>query len=234
MNTVNTSFTVARRYATLPSLIGLGLALFGFPVCQWIIFPAVEPFFAPIPFALFGHGVLWLLALSVLAISVYWERKPLASLGLRPVTWRMSLAGIGLGVVLSVALPLFAALVNSMFPSSPGGTIQSNSASASAWVWLVIVLTAGVVEEVLFRAYAFERLADLTGSQWLAAILSLSAFVAIHVSWNMAHVLGVVVPGGALFMALYAWRRNLLFNILVHVVVDLPLVLIAAGILPPL
>ena len=144
------------------------------------------------------------------------------------------MVGIGLGVVLSVALRLLVVLAHSMFPASQGGTIQSNSASAPAWVWLVIVLTAGVVEEVLFRAYLFERLADLTGSQWLAAIVSLSAFGAIHVSWNMAHVLGVVVPGGALFVALYAWRRNLLFNILVHVVVDLPLVLIAAGILPPL
>ncbi len=98
----------------------------------------------------------------------------------------------------------------------------------------MIVLTDSVVEEVLFRAYLFERLARLTNSRWLAASLSLGAFVAIHVSWHMAHVVGVVLPGGALFMALYVWRRNLLFNILVHVVVDLPLVLMAAGILPPL
>jgi membrane protease YdiL (CAAX protease family) len=99
---------------------------------------------------------------------------------------------------------------------------------------MLIVLTAGVVVEMLFRAYPSERLADLTGSPWLAAILSLGAFVAIHLYWNMAHVVGVVVPGGALFMALYAWRRNLLFTMLAHGVVDLPLMLIAAGILPPL
>jgi membrane protease YdiL (CAAX protease family) len=215
-------------------LVGLGLALFGFPVWQWFIGPVVEPFIAPIPFVLLGQGVLWLLALSVLAISVYWERKPLASLGLRPVTWRMGAVGIGLGIVLWGVLPMLAALANSLLPASSGGTITSNSAKAPAWVWLLIVLTAGVVEELLFRAYPFERLAELTGSPWLAAILSLGAFVAIHLSWNMAHVVGVVVPGGALFMALYAWRRNLLLNILVHVVVDLPLMFIAAGILLPL
>jgi membrane protease YdiL (CAAX protease family) len=234
MNSSTICFMVVRRYATLPSFVGLALALFGLPAWQWFIGPAVEAFVAPVTFVLLGQAVQWLLALSVLAISVYWARAPLASLGLRPLTWRTVAAGIGLGIVLWVALPLLAVLANAMFPTSGGETIQSNSAKGPAWLWLLIVPTAGVVEEVLFRAYAFERLASLTGSPWLAAILSLGAFVAIHLSWSIAHVVGVVVPGGALFMALYAWRRNLLLNILVHVVLDLPLMLIAAGILPPL
>ncbi len=234
MATINTPFPAARRQTTWSTFVGLALALFGFPVWQWMVLPVIEPFVAPIPFVLFGQGGLWMLALSVLAISVYWERTPLVSLGVRPLSWRMALVAIGLGIVLGIAVPLLAALANHMFPPSPGGTIQSNSAKAPAWVWMVIVLTASVVEEVLFRAYPFERLARVTHSRWLAASLSLGAFVAIHVSWHMAHVVGVVLPGGALFMALYVWRRNLLFNILVHVVVDLPLVLMAAGILPPL
>ena len=85
----------------------------------------------------------------------------------------------------------------------------------------------------MFGAYPLERVASLTDSMWLAAILSVAAFVAIHLQgWNIAHVLGVVLPMGAILTALYAWRRNLPFVIIVHFFIDLPVVLIAAGILP--
>jgi membrane protease YdiL (CAAX protease family) len=235
MSSVKSSFTVARRHRTIPGLAGLGLALVGPLVLQSIIGLFLEAFVAPVTLALFGQCLLWLLTLGVLAIAVYWERIPLSSLGVRSLTWQMVVVAIVLGMVLGVAIPLLEALASHIFASSQGGTIQSTSNSAPAWLLLIVILTASVTEEVLFRAYPLERSARLTGSMWPGAILSLAAFVAFHLQgWNIAHVLGAVLPLGAILTALYAWRRNLLFNIVVHFVIDLPIVLIAAGILPPL
>jgi membrane protease YdiL (CAAX protease family) len=216
-------------------LVGLGLALVGPFIVQLFIAPAVAAFVAPVTLVLVGQGVLWLLALGVLAITVFWERKPLMSLGVRSLRWQMLVVAIVLGIVLGVAIPVLGAVASSLFPASQGGTIQSTSTTAPAWLLLLVILTASVTEEILFRAYPLERMAGLTGSMWLGAILALGAFVAFHVQgWTLAHVVGSVLPGGAIMTALYVWRRNLLFNMLVHFLIDLPLVLIAAGILPPL
>ena len=80
-----------------------------------------------------------------------------------------------------------------------------------------------------------QHLARLTGSRWPGALLGLAAFVAIHLQWwNPGHVLGVVLPLGAVMTGLYLWRRNLMFMIITHFFLDLPIVLIALGVLPPL
>ena len=113
--------------------------------------------------------------------------------------------------------------------------MESLAGSAPAWLLLVMLLTASATEELLFRAYPIERLARLTGSRWPGALLSLAAFVAIHLQgWNLGHVLGVVLPLGAVMTGLYLWRRNLVFMIITHFFLDLPILLIALGVLPPL
>ena len=115
------------------------------------------------------------------------------------------------------------------------GTVASVTTSGPAWLLLVVVLTASVTEELLFRAYPIECLTRLTGSRWPGAVLSLAAFGAFHLlGWNVGHVVGVVLPLGAVMTGLYLWRRNLVFVIMTHVVLNLPIVLIALGVLPPL
>ena len=125
---------------------------------------------------LLGQGFLWLLALGVIAITRYWERKPLTSLGVRSLTLRLVLLGIGLGILLSVALPPLEIFANQPFPESPGGAIQDAIINRPVWLWLIVILIASVMEEVLFHAYPLERLTSLTGNMWLDAILSLAAF----------------------------------------------------------
>jgi CAAX protease family protein len=236
MNSVETSLRGTKDYSGPPTLVGVGLALLGPFIFQWFIGPYFEAVAEPVPAVLLGLGFLWLLVLSVIVITLYWERQPLTSLGIRSLTLRLVLFGIGLGLLLSVALPLLEIFANQLFPASQGGAIQDTIINKPVWLWLTIILTASVTEEVLFRAYPLERLTSLTGNKWLAAILSLAAFVLFHTKgiWSTAHVLGAVLPMGAILTALYMWRRNLPFVILMHFLIDLPLVLIAAGILPAL
>jgi membrane protease YdiL (CAAX protease family) len=56
----------------------------------------------------------------------------------------------------------------------------------------------------------------------------------------LGYVLAVVLPLGAVMTGLYLWRRNLVFVIITHFVfviithflLDLPIVLVALGVLP--
>ena len=67
------------------------------------------------------------------------------------------------------------------------------------------------------------------------ALLSLAAFVALHLQgWNLGHVVGVVLPLGAVMTGIYLWRRNLMFMIITHSLLDLPIVLLTLGVLPPI
>jgi CAAX protease family protein len=120
-----------------------------------------------------------------------------------------------------------------LLPLSKGGTVDRVAARGPAWLVLVVVLTASVTEELLFRAYPIERLTRLTGARWPGALLSLATFVAFHLhGWHLGHVLGVVLPLGAVMTGLYLWRRNVLFVIITHFLLDLPIVLVALGVLP--
>ena len=184
---------------------------------------------------LLSQAMLWLLAGTVIAITLWWQRKPWSWLGIRPISWRAALLAGALGVVLVFAVPALTVAVNRLVPPSEGGTVDSVASSAPAWLLLVVVLTASVTEELLFRAYPIEYLTRLTGKRWPGALLSLAAFVAIHLQgWNLGHVVGVVLPLGAVMTGLYLWRRNLVFMIITHFFLDLPIVLIALGVLPPL
>jgi len=135
---------------------------------------------------------------------------------------------IGLGILLSLLVPVFTLLVNAVFPPSDTGTITQVTSNFSWWILLLSVLTAGITEEILFRGYPLERLHEITGNKWISGVISLIFFVAIHATgWNIAHIIGVVIPLGIILTGLYFWQRNLLFVMIVHVFIDLPLVFIA-------
>jgi membrane protease YdiL (CAAX protease family) len=76
------------------------------------------------------------------------------------------------------------------------------------------------------------QLQRLTGRVWPGAAVGCIAFILQHVGgWSLAHVIGAVLPIGAVYTLVYVWRRNLPTVILMHFATDLPLVLIAAGVL---
>lgn len=85
-------------------------------------------------------------------------------------------------------------------------------------IWLLVCagITAGVVEELLYRGYAIERLSALTGNIWLGALLSLAAFVTVHVPWWGVGAALAVLPAGALLTVLYVWRRDIAANMVAH------------------
>jgi len=167
-----------------------------------------------------GQATLWLLFAAVLVIVLYWEKKPFASLWLKPFQWQ-SAAWAGLLVFMSVFF---------LFPATewirkglgmPGYEAGMEKAIAlPVWFRAVAVVTAGVVEETLFRSYAVTRLTVFLGNVWAAATLSVLVFAALHMPvWGAGPALAFFV-GGMATTAFFIWRRDLLAMILAHIAID--------------
>ena len=79
---------------------------------------------------------------------------------------------------------------------------------------------AGVTEEILYRGYAVERLAFLTGRRWVARLIAGAAFLFAHAAWGGTQII-LVAFGTAIFVGLYLWRRDLPCVMLAHASADL-------------
>jgi membrane protease YdiL (CAAX protease family) len=88
-------------------------------------------------------------------------------------------------------------------------------------------ITSSFTEEVLFRSYTIERLTQIVGRRWLAGLITMVAFTLLHLlSWDWIHVLTMVLPGSIMLTLLYLWRRSLAFVVIVHAIINAPLLLL--------
>jgi membrane protease YdiL (CAAX protease family) len=156
------------------------------------------------------------LALVVVFIVVRGERMSLRSIGVRRpdsstvVTALMiTAAGFLLGL-------LTAPLENAVGAEGVAGGV-AKLAMWPAWFRLFVGATSGIVEETLYRGYAVERLAVLSGRVWLGALIAIVAFGLAHIPfWGVGFSLVADLPYGMLLVLLYLWRRDLFANILAH------------------
>jgi len=211
------------------TILGLSISLVLPAIFVLFISPTIiKPNVAEPIFVLVGFGIFWGVALVVLGFTRTVENRPLETIGWKPLSWKSALMAVGLGVLLSLAVPVLTLLVSAIFPPSDTGTITQVTSNFPWWMLLLGVLTAGITEEILFRGYALERLNEMTGNKWISGLISLVFFVAVHATgWNIAHIVGVVLPLGIILTGLYFWQRNLLFVMIVHMVINLPLVFMA-------
>jgi len=196
-------------------VIGVVFAL-GFPfipIASW-----VSPFASTAHFV--SYEAIWwaVVALMLVYIRVV-ERRPLSSIGLRPMGRRDVLVGVAAGIAILAGLAVLYYLVLPRL--GLGETDSMNQVLATPLWWrCALVLRASVAEEILYRGYAIERLTELTGHRGIAAALSCVAFTVVHLDyWGLGHLLIAGFAGIAL-TALYLWRRNLGINILAHAVID--------------
>lgn len=112
-----------------------------------------------------GFGVLWGIAFAVLAFTRKIEKLPLKSIGWKPLSWKSALLAVGLGILLSLLVPVLTLLVSIVLPPSDSGTVTQVASDYPWWILLLSVLTAGITEEILFRGYPLERLYEMTGNK---------------------------------------------------------------------
>jgi membrane protease YdiL (CAAX protease family) len=152
----------------------------------------------------------------VVLIVVRAEGNPLASIGVRPLQWSTIPLGLAAGVLFTIVAGVLASLLKLNSDAVYVGYLQS----LPFVVRVLLVVTAGVFEETLYRGYALERFASMWGSKWLAAIATLALFTVMHVpAVGWAHLLPVAIMG-SLVTLLYLWKRNLLVNVVAHTTID--------------
>ena len=171
--------------------------------------------------ALAGQALFWALGSAVLAIVVFWEKQPIASLWLSADRWRSSLVWGLLFVAVNFALVGPVSDVLRRAAGLPGFASGMEALMRyPLWHRALAVLGAGVVEELLFRGFTVTRLITLTGRPWLAATLAVAAFGVLHVPlWGWGFMVGGLF-GGAVWMAAFLWRKDLLAMIVFHTITD--------------
>ncbi|SDD31036.1 CPBP family glutamic-type intramembrane protease [Auraticoccus monumenti] len=169
-----------------------------------------------------GDPWKWAGAALLLAVVVGVERLGPASLLLRRPSGRdleWVLYAFGAFMVWSWGLSLLA-------PQEDNEGIATIARLGVAGV-LLLILTAAVTEEVVYRGYLAERLGALLGrrpwARWVGALLSLAVFVVPHVVFFGPSWLLHQLPGAIAVAAVALLRRNLVAAMLLHLLINLPI-----------
>ncbi len=209
------------------SLFGLTIALVLPLVIVLMVLPVwVNPYLDENASNWLGLAAMWAITGLLYAYIRRYENRGLSSIGLKKITFKQVLLAAATGVLCSLFIPLFYYLMNEIFNS--GENTLEEISDKPALLVLFGVITAAVTEETLVRAYPLERIQQLTNNNWPGIITSLAVFTALHFqSWDLLHIFGVVLPLGITLTLLYLKFRNLLFLIIVHLIIDLPLFFMA-------
>ena len=87
------------------------------------------------------------------------------------------------------------------------------------WLITLIVIRAGVVEELFYRGYAIERLQALGLGRFASAAIPLVIFSVAHWTGGWANIV-IALALGAILAGFYLWRRDLVANMIGHGLVD--------------
>ncbi|MBT3344172.1 MAG: CPBP family intramembrane metalloprotease [Gemmatimonadetes bacterium] len=165
----------------------------------------------------------WVFAVVLIGIVVLWERRPLSSLGFKPLTKTSFFTGLGLGGFFMAGIALWRYVVSPVFPDLGSAPDDGGAALPSHffyWYAPIALVTASFCEEVIYRGYAMERLLKVTSRPWIAVVLSHVAFVLYHFKdgWSKVAMLSVL---GLLFPLYYIKFRDLTMTIVAHAFIDL-------------
>lgn len=161
---------------------------------------------------------IWLCVAVLLWIVRQRERLPLRSIGLRVDRPIVSVVRGVLLTLLVLAVTVALYLILQRLGISLGED-HGSSFHPSLWVVTLVMLRAGVAEEIFYRGYAIERLQSLSGSKMLAGLLPLTLFAAAHYRQGLGGIIAAFVLGGV-FTAFYMKFRDLLANISAHFLGD--------------
>jgi membrane protease YdiL (CAAX protease family) len=136
------------------------------------------------------EGVYWALTALLVIYIARMERRPLSSVGLRAPTWKSFAFGVVGGLVMLAGIIALYTWVMPQLGSTSSAKQLSTVRALPLWFRIGIVVRAAIFEELFYRGFMIERLTELTGLRWVAAILSIAAFTYAHVGfWGWGHLL---------------------------------------------
>lgn len=193
------------------------------------------------PFGVLAIGVRWMLAALVIVIAVFSLRAWPRDLGISGTTWQAWMcilpasSAIFVFSVISVAIAKKLGGTNSKSRMTSPATsrVQAlvrkqerqwfNTAqsflSRPFGVRCLLVGTAAVVEEFLFRAYAIGVGAHLLGGVWVAYGVSSVIFALGHRGWGWLHMLRVLFAAAVLGL-LFVHTHSIWVCVVAHALLD--------------
>lgn len=202
------------------TFIGLVVALFG-PVLLAVADARFIPPQSPLFLQMLAMGMYVAIVGSVLFIIFHYEHQSLLSIGVRPFCWQTIVWGL---VLAAFFMYVFAPVTYWALARFDLGGFEHGLSKITAlpiWYLSIGVIFGGIAEELLYRGYAVERIAALTGSYWIAGMVSVAIFGLAHVpTWGWGPALSTVVSG-AIATVFYIWQRDLVAIVIAHVITDL-------------
>jgi membrane protease YdiL (CAAX protease family) len=193
--------------------IGLFLSLFGV-----VIIRQAFRFFTPdmpVTAVVWRETLIWVIAAALLFLIRRGEGLPLQSIGLGTSPWWKSILW-GLAITALCAVAAVGLIKLTGYGHGPAAAALEK---LPLGLVTMIVLRAGVVEELFYRGYPIERLQALGFGRFLAAGIPLVIFAVGHWTGGAANILIALVLGGIL-AGFYLWRRDLVANMIGHFLVD--------------
>src|SRR5213596_3235746 len=192
---------------------GLFLSLFAMVVIRYAFV-----FFVPeitLMSAILKETLIWASAAALLVIIRRGERLSFRSIGLGTCRWWKSIAW---GLVIAI---VSAGVVGGLAYLTGYGHGPGSAAFEKLPLWLItlIVLRAGVVEELFYRGYAIERLQAVGLKPVWSVTIPLVIFSLGHWSGGAANIL-IAFAAGIILTGFYLWRRDLVANMIGHGLVD--------------
>jgi len=157
-----------------------------------------------------------ILSATVIIITLYIDRLPLSSIGIRWLGGRDMLIGLFVYIVGSAVQMCLESFVAHAGLSG----IHIRTWELPPILDWASITGAVLGEELVFRGYLIERCEALTGSTVVAITASSFLFAFWHLPlWGVG---GVIINGawGILFALLYVWRRNLTACMFTHFLAD--------------
>ena len=201
------------------TVAGLLLALFGAPLIVFIASSLAPDYYTNKFIVIKELSIFGVLGLLLLVI-VKGERLGLDSIGLHNKHWGKSILWGGILAIASLTVLLFIAGILQALEIQIGGDEGKKYQSISLWAMSLVVLRAGIVEEICYRGFAMQRFEQVNDKPYFFLGIPLLIFALVHYSQGWAGILISFVLGG--IMALfYLKKRDLKALIIAHFLVDL-------------
>lgn len=202
------------------TIAGLLLAFLGAPLLIYVfnLFTEGQPLTNEL--VLLREGGLFLVTGLLLVLVTQGEKLKLDSIGLHNRHWGKSLGLAAIIMISSIALLAGILGVYYLLGVSYGSGGESSRYDAiSLGVMTVVVIRAGVIEEICYRGYIIERLEKFTGSRLVYLYLPAIIFGLVHYRQGWEGIV-IATAAGLLLAFFYVRYRDLKANIIAHFLVD--------------
>jgi hypothetical protein len=141
-------------------------------------------------------------------------------------TWRSILRDLGLAVAFLIVANVVLALESSVLtrflqgPSNEAMRAFLPQGGLESAVFLLLTITAGICEEIIFRGYLQRQFTGWTKSAALGIALQGILFGGYHAPLGLFSVITNAVGGALLYGTLAAWRRSLRPGMIAHTLND--------------